>query len=110
MFVNRWEFRTEIHDIKFGVRAVNKLTGEKTNEVNLHRVASHESEESGFITCQSNFKYTVVFDNSYSYFKNKKLTYSVVVTRPLDEVEKSASRIEEKIFDQNDNKITNKEE
>lgn len=106
-FVYRWEFKTEIHDIKFGVRSVNQQTGEKVNEVALRRVPAHEDEESGFITCQANHKYTVVFDNSYSYFKNKKLTYSVVVTRPLDEVEKSASKIEEKIFDQNENDISN---
>lgn len=95
-----------MHDIKFGVRSVNQLTGEKTNEVSLSRVASHETEESGYITCQANHKYTVVFDNSYSYFKNKRLTYSVVITRPLEEVEKSASKIEEKIFDQNENDVS----
>ncbi|XP_070492722.1 SEC14-like protein 4 [Chironomus tepperi] len=102
----KWEFKTEMHDIKFGVRSVNQQTGEKVNEVPLKRIAANEDEETGFITCQANHKYTVVFDNSYSYFKNKKLTYSVVVTRPLDEVEKSASKIEEKIFDQNENDIS----
>lgn len=49
---------------------------------------------------------TVVFDNSYSYFKSKKITYSVVVTMPLTEIEKGASKIEEKIFDQNENDIS----
>lgn len=50
---------------------------------------------------------TVVFDNSYSYFKAKKITYSVVmVETPLGEIEKGASKIEEKIFDQNDNDIS----
>lgn len=48
---------------------------------------------------------TVVFDNSYSIFKSKKITYSVVLTSPLSEVEKSASQIEEKLFDQNDNEV-----
>lgn len=47
-----------------------------------------------------------MFDNSYSYFKSKKLTYSVVMTTPLTELEKSANRIEENIFDQNDNDIS----
>lgn len=49
---------------------------------------------------------TVVFDNSYSYFKSKKLTYSVVVTTPLEEIEQSANKIEEKIVDQNENDIS----
>lgn len=48
----------------------------------------------------------MVFDNSYSYFKSKKLTYSVVVTTPLEEIEKSANKIEEKIIDQNENDIS----
>lgn len=50
-----------------------------------------------------------MFDNSYSYFKSKKITYSVVVTTPLTEIEKGASKIEEKIFDQNDNDISHNE-
>lgn len=50
-----------------------------------------------------------MFDNSYSYFKSKKITYSVVVTTPLTEIEKGASKIEEKIFDQNDNDISQNE-
>jgi hypothetical protein len=52
------------------------------------------------------FSDTVVFDNSYSYFKSKKVTYSVVTTTPLNEIEDSASKIEEKIFDQNENDIS----
>jgi hypothetical protein len=52
----RWDFKTEGHDIKFGVRAVNTKTGEKFNEVDLKRVASHETEETGFITCQAGHK------------------------------------------------------
>lgn len=48
-----------------------------------------------------------MFDNSYSYFKAKKITYSVVmVETPLVEIEKGASKIEEKIFDQNENDIS----
>jgi hypothetical protein len=52
------------------------------------------------------FTDTVLFDNSYSYFKSKKLTYSVVVTTPFQENEKSATKIEEKNVDQNENDIT----
>lgn len=50
---------------------------------------------------------TVLFDNSYSYFKSKKITYSVVmVETPLVEIENSASKIEEQIFDHNENDIS----
>lgn len=106
---------------------MNTKTGEKFNEIDLRRVTANETEETGFITCQAGHKCewilnstdfiskfncvlsisdTVVFDNSYSYFKSKKLTYSVVVTTPLEEIEKSANKIEEKIVDQNENDIS----
>jgi hypothetical protein len=53
---NRWDFKTEQHDIKFGVRAVNLQTGEKFNELDLKRIAAHETEEAGAITCQANHR------------------------------------------------------
>lgn len=125
----RWDFKTHNNDIKFGVRAYNSKTGEKFNEVDLKRVEANEAEETGFITCQPNHKCnwvnhatgcpcwsnyidnlildTVLFDNSYSYFKSKKITYSVVmVETPLVEIENSASKIEEQIFDHNENDIS----
>lgn len=123
--ISRWDFKTHNHDIKFGVQSINKSTGEKVSEVDLRRIEASETEEHGFITCQANHKCNlflsrsltfwlenwfisdcVTFDNSYSYFKSKKLTYSVVTTTPLTEIEKSASKIEEKIFDHNDNDIS----
>lgn len=38
----------------------------------------------------------VVFDNSYSYFKNKRIRYSVILTPPVDieTLEKGAERLE----------------
>lgn len=43
----------------------------------------------------------VVFDNSYSYFKNKRIRYSVILTPPVsvDELEKGAATLEEKIIE-----------
>lgn len=38
------------------MRALNTKTGEKFNEVDLKRVATLETEETGFITCQANHK------------------------------------------------------
>lgn len=123
----KWDFKVHNNDIKFGVRAVNINTGEKFNEIDLKRISFSESEETGFVECQVNHKCnyfllfymrhwhelnfvildTVCFDNSYSYFKNKKITYSVVMMKtPLDEIEKSASKIEEDVFDQNENQIS----
>ncbi|XP_055629131.1 SEC14-like protein 2 [Toxorhynchites rutilus septentrionalis] len=89
----KWEFRTYDHDIKFGIKCVNKKTQESEIEVPLKRVASHQVDESGFITCQPGCTYFVMFDNSYSYFKNKKIRYSVLLTTPLSEIEQAASSV-----------------
>ncbi|XP_055612040.1 SEC14-like protein 2 [Uranotaenia lowii] len=89
----KWEFRTYDHDIKFGIKCINKKTQESTIEVPLKRVASHQVDESGFITCQPGCSYSVLFDNSYSYFKNKRIRYSVLLTTPLSEVEQTANSI-----------------
>lgn len=50
-FVRRWEFKTFNHDIRFGVKRKNDLTGDVSNEIELARVASHQLDEEGFITC-----------------------------------------------------------
>uniref|UniRef100_A0A336MG47 CSON000939 protein n=1 Tax=Culicoides sonorensis TaxID=179676 RepID=A0A336MG47_CULSO len=76
----KWEFRTLNDDIKFGVRSINHKTEEVTTEFPLRRCASHQGNEIGFIKCQPNCLYKVLFDNTYSYFKSKKIQYSVVMT------------------------------
>ncbi|CAO1334850.1 unnamed protein product [Diamesa tonsa] len=91
----KWDFKTHSHDIRFGIRSENTETGEKINEIPLMRISSQESEEIGFLACNSKCKYTVVFDNSYSFFKNKKLTYSVVTTTSTDKLDQNADKVEE---------------
>lgn len=49
---NRWEFRTFDHDIRFGIKRVNEVTGEQNIEVEMKRVASHQLDEEGIIACQ----------------------------------------------------------
>ncbi|XP_031638841.1 SEC14-like protein 2 [Contarinia nasturtii] len=48
----KWEFRTFDHDIRFGIKRKNEKTGEENIEVDMKRVASHQLDEEGFITCQ----------------------------------------------------------
>lgn len=48
----RWEFRTFDHDIRFGIKRINEKTGEQNIEIDMKRVASHQLDEEGFITCQ----------------------------------------------------------
>ncbi|XP_043484531.1 SEC14-like protein 4 isoform X1 [Leptopilina heterotoma] len=85
-----WEFRTEEHDIKFGIlRKTNE--GGKTEIIPIHRVSAHQMDEIGIVTCEGSSTYSFVFDNSYSLLRNKKIHYSVRVLPPtnvLEEVKK----------------------
>ncbi|ALC42835.1 CG13893 [Drosophila busckii] len=72
-----WNFRTFDYDIKFGIYSMDEKTGEKRSEVPLGTVYSNEMDEAGFISTRSNTTYTVVFDNSASYLRSKKLRYWV---------------------------------
>lgn len=60
-----WEFRTFDYDIKFGIYSLDIKTGEKTSEVHLGNVHSHEMDEIGFISCrpQTKCKYFRVIPN-----------------------------------------------
>ncbi|KAH8302644.1 hypothetical protein KR044_009257, partial [Drosophila immigrans] len=72
-----WNFRTFDYDIKFGIYSVDEKTGEKRSEVPLGTVNSNEMDEVGVITTRPNTTYTVVFDNTASYLRSKKLRYWV---------------------------------
>ncbi|EDV96418.1 SEC14-like protein 2 [Drosophila grimshawi] len=72
-----WNFRTLDHDIKFGIYSVDAKTGEKRSEIPLGTVHSHEMDEVGCISTRPNTTYTVVFDNSASYLRSKRLRYWV---------------------------------
>lgn len=46
-----WEFRSEDHDIKFGIVKKNN-SGEKIEVIPIHRVAAHQLDEVGVLTCE----------------------------------------------------------
>ncbi|TMW50710.1 hypothetical protein DOY81_004210 [Sarcophaga bullata] len=77
-----WEFRTIDYDIKFGIYSVDKITGEKQSEVRLGTVSSNEMDEID----------TVVFDNSHSYLRNKKLRYWVSLISENDDISELPSQ------------------
>ncbi|CAH1101405.1 unnamed protein product [Psylliodes chrysocephalus] len=81
----RWDFRTEGHDIKFGITLKDE-NGVESPVVRYKRVASNQIDESGVIACQSPATYFVTFDNTYSIFRNKKLVYRVWVTPPIEKL------------------------
>ncbi|KAJ8918626.1 hypothetical protein NQ315_013132 [Exocentrus adspersus] len=81
----RWDFRTEGHDIRFGITLKDEQ-GVESPVVRHRRVAAHQIDESGVIACQAPATYTVIFDNSYSLLRSKKIHYSVYITLPLNKL------------------------
>ncbi|XP_012231463.1 SEC14-like protein 2 [Linepithema humile] len=79
-----WEFRSEGHDIKFGILKKDASNGIRTEVIPVRRVASHQSEEMGLLTCEAPATYSIVFDNSYSFLRNKKVHYSVRMLPPAE--------------------------
>lgn len=84
-----WEFRSEDHDIKFGIIKKNN-SGEKIEIIPIHRVAAHQIDEVGVLTCEEPATYSVVFDNSYSLLRNKKIHYNVRIEEPNDGLQELA--------------------
>ncbi|MDK3205869.1 hypothetical protein QMQ04_28405, partial [Escherichia coli] len=79
----RWQFKTEGHDIKFGILATDS-ENIQTVMLPIKKVACHEFEEVGVIKCKYPGEYTVVFDNSYSFIRSKKLAYNIFVALPAE--------------------------
>ncbi|XP_050435729.1 SEC14-like protein 2 [Adelges cooleyi] len=80
----RWHFKTEGHDIKFGVLATDS-ENIQTVVLPIKKVPCHEFEEIGVIVCKYPGIYTAVFDNSYSFIRSKRLSYNIRVTLPVSE-------------------------
>ncbi|KAH0561878.1 SEC14-like protein 2 [Cotesia glomerata] len=87
-----WEFKTEDHDIKFGIVKQNNNSGEKIEVVPVHRVAAHQLEEVGVLTCEDFSTYSIVFDNSYSLMRNKKIFYNIRMEEPNENLQEIALR------------------
>ncbi|KAL7307736.1 hypothetical protein TKK_0000410 [Trichogramma kaykai] len=81
-----WDFRLEDHDIKFGVFRKNN-DGTQTEISPMKKINAQKHHEVGIVTCEVLGTYTVVFDNSYSFLRNKKIQYLVQIVPPttLDE-------------------------
>ncbi|XP_034942104.1 SEC14-like protein 4 [Chelonus insularis] len=84
-----WEFRTDDHDIKFGITKNNE-NGEQSEIVPLHRVPAHQLDEIGVLTCEDLATYSVVFDNTYSFLRNKKVHYNIRIEEPRDDLQEIA--------------------
>nr|CAH0109448.1 unnamed protein product [Daphnia galeata] len=78
----RWEFMTEGGDI--GFRVYYKSAEEGTVDlVAFSRIESHLVTEEGEFICTKPGKYVVMFDNTFSLLRPKKLRYYIVVDPPV---------------------------
>ncbi|XP_073985100.1 SEC14-like protein 2 isoform X2 [Rhodnius prolixus] len=78
----KWAFFTDGHDIKFGILSRDK-SGKEKEELAISRVSCSQVEEEGVLTCNELSTYSVIFDNTYSILRNKKLHYSISLLPPL---------------------------
>ncbi|XP_011180658.1 SEC14-like protein 2 [Zeugodacus cucurbitae] len=90
-----WDFRTFDYDIKFGIYSIDKMSGEKRSEVALGTVYSNEMDEVGFISTRPNTTYTVVFDNSHSYLRSKRLRYWVNLISEVDDITELSAQVQD---------------
>ncbi|XP_046633841.1 SEC14-like protein 2 isoform X2 [Daphnia pulicaria] len=77
----RWEFMTEGGDIGFRVYYKSDEEG-IVDLVPLSRIESHLVTEEGQYICEDPGKYVVVFDNTFSILRPKKVRYYVAVDPP----------------------------
>lgn len=50
--LNRWDFRTEEHDIRFGITCTDR-EGKVTPAVRHRRIAAHQMDETGVLACEA---------------------------------------------------------
>jgi len=82
--VLEWKFRTEGHDISFGIHKEDH-----GDIIPIKRLDSHKNVQEGRHRCESVGTYKVVFDNSYSYTRTKTLYHKIdiiVESASLDEI------------------------
>ncbi|KAH8038786.1 hypothetical protein HPB51_003270 [Rhipicephalus microplus] len=86
----RWEFQTENYDIGFGVffvpDSIGAVNGDGSGDmqelVAMQRVNCHLVPEDGMLVCSAPGKYVLKFDNSFSWYRSKKLLYHYQVLPP----------------------------
>ncbi|XP_070759972.1 SEC14-like protein 2 isoform X2 [Enoplosus armatus] len=85
--VLRWQFATEGADIGFGVfmkarRGEWKKAAQMQEIVPSQRYNAHLVPEDGSLTCERPGVYVLRFDNTYSIFQAKRISFSVEVLLP----------------------------
>ncbi|KAL6051972.1 CRAL-TRIO domain-containing protein [Balamuthia mandrillaris] len=78
-----WEFSTVDNDISFGVFGQEEGQKNRTEIVPLKRHASHVEPVQGSIAIDRPGRYVLVWDNSFSLWKKKQLTYQIQLVDSL---------------------------
>ena len=60
----------------------------------IPQVQSHQQLQTGVLHCEPGFTYILIFDNSHSIFRSKKLTYGVNIQKFNKEVEPNNNKAE----------------
>jgi len=76
----KWEFFTEEGDI--GLEIFYKKDNKKVDIIPSERIDSHLFKHEGEIVCKELCTHTVIFDNSFSYLRAKKLWYRFNIAYP----------------------------
>lgn len=97
--VLRWEIGTDSHEIKFLIRSKDEDGHEKV-VFDAKKVHAGETD-TGVINAPGPATYTVTFDNSNAYFRNKKIYYDLVIANPGKDL--NTSDIPEEEIRVNDN-------
>lgn len=75
-----WEFKTVDYDIHFGLLIKRNDDYEKI--IPVTKISSQNMLQDGHYVCKEPGTYFLCFDNSYSWFREKKIYYSLIVKQP----------------------------
>lgn len=72
-----WEFQTEQHDVGFGIEFKHTETDRKSTLLQVERYNYQTYPNSGTIDCEKAGTYALVFDNTFSWYRSKKVHFKV---------------------------------
>ena len=102
----KWEFKTAENDIGFNLyrqRNIEELHGPNSGDdeddvISMHRVNSHLVPEDGLIVVQKPGKYVFKFDNTYSWYRSKRVMFKIeVIPPPAQKAVKGKEQAEEEL-------------
>ncbi|XP_072034353.1 SEC14-like protein 2 [Amphiura filiformis] len=77
----RYLFKSNGHDISFGINYID-AAGKRTSILEIKRYNSHMVPEDGEMELERPGKYIMVFDNSYSWTRGKRISYWLEIVEP----------------------------